>query len=363
MPKEQTDNAAADVLVASAHSKGVEFLFNTPLIQLLAEDGKVTGAIAESSSGFIRVNASKGVIIATGGYEGNYDLIRELQPATYNSIAFNTGYPQNTGDGIRAGIWAGGSKDESAAFMLFDRGAIPPDAVSGLPATQGDMFWMGSQPWLKVNLEGKRFCNEASPYDFPIHAANQFLGSVWVPIWDANWQQNIVQFHTLGCSRIDKSPTQGMTQSFVMPMIEGMNTGLLEKGYIQQADSVEELATKLGIPSETLTDTVERYNELASAGADTDFGKPAHDLIALETPPFYGVRQGAQSLCSLDGLHIDRDCAVLDKSDRPIEGLWAIGNASGCFFAHNYPELVIGVACGRTMTQARHVVLAILGKG
>jgi hypothetical protein len=362
MPKDHEENSAQEALAAAAQSLGAEFRFNTALLQCIVEGDKVTGVVAQTTDGAIRINASKGVLIATGGYEGDYDLLKLLQPMTYESLALDTGYPQNVGEGIKAGIWAGGRKDESTAFMLFDRGGLPPDGLAGVSLSEGDMFWMGSQPWLKVNLKGERFCNESSPYDFPIHAVSLSAGKTWIPIWDSNWQQNIAQFHTLGCSRIDKSPTEGMTQSFVFPMIEGMNGALMEKGYIQQADTLAELAEKLGLPNgDVLEATVARYNELAAAGADTDFGKPTKDLIALNTPPFYGIRQGAQSLCSLDGLRINTDCAVIDKNDEAIVGLWAAGNATGGFFANNYPELLIGVACGRTMTQARHAALNMLG--
>ncbi|MDR0514154.1 MAG: FAD-binding protein, partial [Coriobacteriaceae bacterium] len=362
MPKDHEENDSLEALAELAEEFGAEFRFNTALVQCIVEEGRVTGAVAKSKEGHIRINASKGVLLATGGYEGNHDLIAALQPMTYGSICLDNGYPQNIGEGIQAGIWAGGRKDASTAYMLFDRGCLPPDGLAGLPAPEGDMFWMGSQPWLKVDLEGERFCNEAAPYDFPIHAISLSKGGIWCPIWDANWQQNITEFHTLGCSRIDKSPTEGMTQSFLFPMIEGMNGGLMEKGYIQQADTVEELAEKLGLPPAALAATVDRYNKLAEAGQDSDFGKPAKDLIALKTPPFFGVRQGAQSLCSLDGLLINADCAVIDGQDKAIPGLWAAGNVSGGFFANNYPELLIGVASGRTMTQARHAVLNMLGK-
>lgn len=361
MPHDMAEKDTPDALVAAAEELGAEFRFNTSLVQCIVEDGRIVGAVAETTAGMIRINASKGVLIATGGYEGDFDLIQMLQPYTAESIAFNTGYPQNIGEGIRAGIWAGGRKDESTAFMLFDRGGLPADGISGLPATTGDMFWMGSQPWLKVNLKGERFCNEAAPYDFPIHAVSLDADNTWISLWDSNWQANIAQFHTAGCSRIDKSPTEGMTQNFLFPMIEGMNGGLLEKGYIQQGDTISELAEKLGLPADTLEQTVSHYNELAMAGADTDFGKPAKDLVALTTPPYFGIRQGAQSLCSLDGLRINTDCAVIDENDMPIAGLWAAGNVSGGFFANNYPELIIGCACGRTMTQARHAVLNMLG--
>lgn len=84
-------------------------------------------------------------------------------------------------------------------------------------------------------------------------------------------------------------------------------------------------------------------------------------MLALDTPPFFGVRQGGMSYCTLDGLRINADCAVIDENDDAIEGLWAAGNVSGCFFSGNYPELIFGCACGRSMTQGRHAVLNMLG--
>lgn len=353
--------AVCDYVVSAAEAFGAQYRFDTALVQCILEDGAVTGVVAEGPDGHIKITASKGVLLATGGYEGDDALIERLQPSAASLIAFSTALPQNVGEGIRAGIWAGGRKDESTAIMLFDRGALLPTGESGLPVKEGNLFWMGSQPWLKVNLEGNRFCNETAPYDFPIHAVGLRRGKTWCSIWDSNWQENVSEFHTIGCSRIEKSPTEGMTQNFLFPSIEGMNEGLMEAGFIQQADTIEELANKLDIPADNLKATVDRYNELAAAGRDEDFGKPAKDVIALDNPPYYGVRQGAFLLCTIDGLRINTDCAVIDDNDEAIPGLWAAGNVTGGFFANNYPELVVGCACGRTMTEARHAVLNMLG--
>jgi len=109
--------------------------------------------------------------------------------------------------------------------------------------------------------------------------------------------------------------------------------------------------------------SVEKYNAAAKAGVDKEFGKPAKDLFALENPPYYGVRLGSWTLCTLDGLVINKDCQVLDaETAAPISGLYACGNNSGSFFCNNYPELFPGVACGRAMTQARHSTLHAMGK-
>lgn len=355
------ESMAAQYIVKAAQDLGAEYRFNTSLVQLIQdENGTVTGAVAKNGDDqYIKVNASKGVILATGGYEGDSELFTRLNERESAVTAFNTGLPQNMGDGIKAGIWVGGRKDETATAMLFDRGILHPDEKPEAPF-MGTIFWMGSQPWLKVNSKGKRFCNEEAPYDFPIFSSGLDKGKSWYPIWDANWKDNIVQFHTIGCSRIDKSPTEGITQNFFFESIEGMNGGLLEGGYIQQADTIEELAEKLGLPADALKATVEEYNQMANDGADTLFGKNAKHMIALTTPPYYGARQGGMLLCTLDGLRINESCQVINSDDEPISGLWACGNVTGGFFADNYPELVVGVACGRTWVEAYTAVENIL---
>lgn len=360
-PGPESFSVVPETVERLAKGKGAEFMYQTSLVQCIVEDGKVTGIVATKNGEPIRINASKGVLISTGGYEGDMDLIKQLQPETYALQCNAGGLPGNVGDGIKAGIWAGGIKDASTSFMFFDRGAVMPDAETGADNPQGEMFWMGSQPWLKVNLLGERFCNEDAPYDFPMHSTAEMKGKTWVSLYDSAWQDNVRAFHTQGCSRIDHSPTQGHTQIFEFPTIESMNQNLIEKGYIVQADTYEELAKGLNLPVDTLVATIKRYNELAASGHDDDFGKEASHMIALDNPPYYGVRQGGMSYCTLDGLRINDNCMVVDKDGTPIEGLWAAGNASGCFFSGNYPELIFGVACGRSMTEGRHAVLNMLG--
>ena len=105
------------------------------------------------------------------------------------------------------------------------------------------------------------------------------------------------------------------------------------------------------MPVETFVATVNCYNELREKGADEDSGKEANRMQALTTAPCFGCRQGAMLLCALDGLRINADMEVLDTNGQPISGLYAIGNCSGSFFAHNYPEMIVGVAIGRFLTE------------
>ena len=106
--------------------------------------------------------------------------------------------------------------------------------------------------------------------------------------------------------------------------------------------------------------TVARYNELAQKGVDEDYGKEAYRLRPITQAPFYGYFMGGSLLCTCDGLRINDKCQVYDTNHKTIGGLYAIGNCSGSFFSGNYPEVFVGVAVGRTMTQGRLAVKAIL---
>ncbi|MCD8353145.1 MAG: FAD-binding protein, partial [Clostridiales bacterium] len=120
-----------------------------------------------------------------------------------------------------------------------------------------------------------------------------------------------------------------------------------------KADTLEELAEKLNIPAETFVATVEHYNEMCEAGEDTDYGKEAHRMTPVDTAPFYGVRTCAWHLTTLSGCLINTDMQVIQEDSTPIEGLYATGDCSGGFFGNTYPNLMTGLACGRTMTFAR----------
>ena len=138
----------------------------------------------------------------------------------------------------------------------------------------------------------------------------------------------------------------------------------LEQGIMQKADTLEELAGKLGFEGDAkkaFLDQAERYNALFDAQKDDEYGKEAYRLSELRTPPFYGCWFGGSLLTTLDGLRINKDCQVLDADDAVIEGLYAAGDVSGGFFSGNYPEYIVGSASGRTSTQGRHVARLLAG--
>ena len=351
-------------IVELAEQAGAEFRFETTLVKLIKEEGAVTGAIARNAEGgYLRINASKGVILCCGGYEADPEAYAALNPADESGTTLVYVQEGCDGSGIRAGIWAGGKKDDVPTAMLFDRGGVTPGTPAGAPYL-GYPVWYGSQPFLKLDLDGKRFANEVAPYDVTLHMLSNRKGRLEAMLWDANAWAEIEAFDTISCSRLVLSPTEPPTYEGVgEDVFWGWVQEGVEMGLVFRCDTLEELVERLQLPAEQALASIARYNELAAAGEDTDFGKPARDLFALENPPYYGVILGSWLLCTLDGLIVDEDCRVMDgTTGDPIPGLYACGDNSGAFFSNNYPELYPGVAAGRGMTEARHATLHALGK-
>lgn len=302
-----TETLAMDAVLDYAEGHGLTVRYETTMVKLEKDgSGRVTGIIAKNADdSYLRINASKGVILGCGGYSGNEEMMKALQPQSVEQTCVNYSKPGAKGDGIKACLWAGAIMDTTHTAMIFDRGAVKPD-YAGEPgkASDGMMFWMGSQPFLKVNLKGERFINEYLPYDMVLHAAASQPHHTYCTIWDSKYSEDCEKFATHGCSRLYPH-VNGTAPVFPMETVIGMNEDLEEQGYIVQADTVEELAEKLGLPVDTFTATVEHYNELAANGEDTDFGKESYRLSTLTEAPFYGVRQcGGYLICTMDGIQI-----------------------------------------------------------
>lgn len=338
------------VLENKAKELGVDIRYNNPAAQLDRNGkGRVTGVVAGSSGNYTRFVAKKGIILCTGGYARNEEMINKLCPtARYSGSSIAP--PSNTGDGIKMALWIGAGMDPIHAMMVFDRGLIGKDGKLGAP-WKGGYLRTGSQPFLRVNVRGERFVNEDLPYDYACSAAVMQPEHVWWQVWDENWRDDITRFHTTICSRIVPHPEA--------PPRDGLDhvakefEKFIEQGMIIKANTIDELVQKMGVPAETFKATVARYNELAKKGKDEDFGKLAFRLSTLEKPPFYAAKLSAALLCNLTGLRINTKMQVLDKDMNAIPGLYAAGNDSGSFFAYNYPQMFGGLALGRTATFAR----------
>ncbi len=342
------------VLYEYAVKHGAEFHYNTKMVKLERVNGRVTGCIAQNADGqYVRYACAKGVVIATGGYCRNYKMLEALQPWNLRVLGGNKSMPGALGDGIRACLWVGAKMDETHSMAQFDRSALRPNQEPGIEAmkkTDMGTFWPGSQPWLKVNADGERFFNESGTYEGILHADEYQKGHCHYSIFDATWTQFVQQTRMAGCSRLHAHPN-GARPIFAWEFIESVvMPKLIADGFVQKADTIEELAQKLRLPAKALKATIERYNELAHKGVDEDFGKEAFRLAPLEKAPFYGVKNAGYSLCTLDGIQIDTHMNAVDTEGKLIPGLYVIGQDSGGYFANTYPNLVAGMCAGRAAT-------------
>ncbi len=346
---------------------GNEILFSTPMVKLEQnQEGRVTGVIAQRENGdYIRINGKNGVLLATGGYPCNPKMMEALDPLGTSVTTSNVAWPTDTGDGIKAAKWIGAAMQAEPAPMLFDRGIVAPGIDAGymttaagdkvFPATEGQ-FNLGSQPFLKVNREGKRFTCESGTYDQMPYAAYNNPGHVYASIFDAGMPDDVQRFHTIGCSAGTRKNPQGQLDMFDQQ---------IEKGNAFKADTIEELADMMGFQGEAKDNflaTVERYNELYDKQDDEDFGKPAYRLSEIRKPPFYGFWMGACILTTEQGILINGDAQALDEDRKPIPGLFVTGDCTGGFFVNNYPCVLPGIAMGRTMTFAIKAVKVAFGE-
>lgn len=348
---------------------GGKLRFSTKFVKFEHDGHKVTAAIAQDTTTkkYIRFVGTKGIVLATGGYQNNEDMMNALQPDTRPLYGVQVD-SKVTGDGIKACLWMGASMDDVHSTMLFDRMGLAPTETQANFTTLS-YFWIGSQPWLKVNLKGERFFNESGLYDYAPHAASFQPGRCYCSIFDSDYWNQITHFETTGCSRAypfpNGTPNDGQysykPEQYKTEM-DKIVAGLIDQGLLQKADTPEALAKMLGIPADTFAATVKRYNELAAKGEDEDFYKESYRLLPLNKPPYYGIRNASMGLSTLDGIRINTHSRPIDKDGVAFEGLYVIGDSSGSYFAYSYPNLCTGYAHGRTLTFARRVAREIAGE-
>ena len=352
------ENALHSVINANG-----KILFQTPMKRLVQERGRVAGAIMQRADGsYLRVTASRGVVLSTGGYSRDYNMMMHLNPYAIRGVSSTPNRRGITGDGIRAGLWAGGAFEKFHTAMIFDRSTLPPGTKTSGPPPHPDSrpFRLVSQPFLRVNLLGERFSNESTPYDFAVHHVANQPDNKWVTVFDSNWREHVARFAATGCVRLVPVDGGPVFEPFVNH--ENILQALLTRGNVQQADTFEELARKVLLPPDTFGRTVRRYNELCDRGVDEDFYKESYRMIKLDRPPYFACLSAGSLLCTLDGLRIDTNMRALDINSKPIEGLFCTGNDSGGFFSSTYPSRVVGIAAGRTLTFSKRIADLLAGR-
>lgn len=328
----------AFTLYNNAKELGVSFYFDTPGEQLIKDGERITGIIAKAEDGYKRFNAAKGVILATGDIGGNEEMCKAFAPIALKANGSQyTPVGLNTGDGHRMALWVGAAM-EDAPFPT----TIHPQAFA----------WI-SYFYLFVNQKGKRYMNEDTwPQAKSIGAMNQPGEGPWAfSIFDSKWPEEVKASLPYGGSLFWDGMGRFIGQEWTPDADEATIKGYVEQGKVGwKADTIEELAEKIGVPVETFKETVDRYNEIAKAKKDTDFGKRPELLTTIEEPPFYALKFGGALLTVNGGVNVDTNLQVLDKEYKPIPGLYAVGNTAGGLYGVDYPTIIPGNSHGRALT-------------
>jgi fumarate reductase flavoprotein subunit len=334
MSKEEVPSQATlrHILKTRMSELKVGIYYNTPGAQLIREgESKVTGIIGGEKDNYTKFLAKKGVILCTGDYGNDKEMLKYYIPSSKD--LYNVAYTgiQNTGDGHKMGLWIGAAMDGgSHCPMYFDQGLIGTNWPVSVALTR--------QPWLGVNDLGERFANEDLPYGWICNSLNAQGGHKWV-VWDSQWPELTKKMHMIICKEM-------VPPFHIPPKVEEF----IAKDIIIKRNSMNELIAKMGVPANTFKATLARYNELAKKGKDEDFYKRKDALYPIEQGPFYACKLGVTLLVTMGGLKINDKMEVLDQKGQPIKGLYAAGNASGNFFANDYPITVSGVSHGRAFT-------------
>ena len=288
------------ILTDAAKANGVEIVTDTRANELIVENGKVVGVKATTSEGAnVTLHANSGVVLATGGFSANAPMVVEYNnywPGLSDTMP-STNAPTITGDGIVMAK-AVGADLVGMGFAQLMPSSHPVD---------GSLFsgiWGSAETQVFVNKEGKRYVNEYAERDVLSKAALAQTDGIFYIICD---------------NKIAKNDD-----------VAGMEA----KGNVVVADTLEELAEKLGIPADTFVETIERYNSFVDAQKDDDFGKPLFGE-KIDEAPFVATPRSPSLHHTMGGVKIDTNTHVISTEGNVIDGLYAAGEVTGGLHAGN----------------------------
>ena len=342
-------------LYLSVLKRQIPIEFNTQMVELIADGDAVLGAVVESNGQRQRIRASKGVVLASGGFEKNQELREQYLPAPTNT-AWSAGNPGNEGDALLVGLSLG-AKTRLMKDAWWTTTLCVPDEPSPRLAIMEKSF-PGS---CVVNRDGKRFANESQNYMafqkdlFKTHTDEHPNAPAW-HVFDATFRENFM---------VGPLMTKSMKPDFQIPK------KWFDTGFVAKANSIRELADALGINADGLEETIANMNRYAQTGTDEEFGrgdsaydryyadpaiKPNPCLAPIVKAPFYAMRIEAGDFGTLGGLDTDTSARVKKADGGVFEGLFAVGNCSAAILpTYPGPGATLGPAMTMAYQAARHM--------
>ncbi|MDP2261788.1 MAG: FAD-dependent oxidoreductase [Hydrogenophaga sp.] len=350
-------NALAARLARSAADLAVPVWLSSPAVELLRDGERVTGAVVQRDGKRLTVNARHGVVLASGGFP--HDIAR--RKATYPHVTnghehWSPAPATNTGDGARMAESVGGQFDDS---LQCAAAWTPMSLVPRKDGTQGIFphFIDRAKPGvIAVNLDGRRFTNEANSYHDVVQAiVKASEGKVERACW-------LVADH-----RAIRRYGLGFVKPFPLPMGEHLRSGYLKRG-----STPTDLARQIGVEPAVMEETIRRYNADAKHGRDPEFGRgskaynryqgdalhgPNPCVEPLQTGPFYAIKLVPGDLGSFMGLRTNEHAQVVNGSGAPIAGLYAAGNDAASIMGGEYTGagITLGPALTFGFVAAQHI--------
>lgn len=327
-------------LLNELKNQGVEILTETPAEHIVIKDGKVAGVLAKDKDGNTVEVECKAAIIATGGAGCNPEMIHEETGYTFGENMFNFAIPGITGDGLRMAWEAGADKVpvrvEQASQLMN---------IAELPLSVANVFL---QPNLLVNKFGKRFMNEdeAQNSTFLSNAISKQKGMRGYMIIDSSIAKYYIKH---GLDVISLVHNESDVSDFFEGIQSLQNSDV--KGFVI-ADTIEELAEKLGIDADNLQETVDDYNDYCDS-VDEEFFKDRRYLRPIVKAPFYAATYAPGGYGTVGGIRINENCEVCDKEFAPIPGLYAAGADACNIYDDSYMFLLPGNSMGFAVNTGR----------
>ena len=342
---------------------GGEIHYSTKALYLIRDDnntGRVSAVVAQDADGnYVKYVANKAVVLATGDFSKDRDLMARYCPFAYNlykdsitwdSINYDTELAYDglmPGDGQKMGLWVGAAwqKIDPCAPMINGGASGPAHGVIS-------NFW-----GINLDIHGERYMNEVTNFAYGAMAKIMLPQQTAYAVWDINYAYTQETWEQFGCcvdleNGIMPSTPEELIASWDESAEASKSEGIGSTTAYWKADTLEELVAQMdGIDQEAALESIKRYNEYAKNGLDEEYHVNPEVLYPIETGPFYATKSvGATFLTVCGGLRTNDKMQVCDKDDQPIEGLYNTGIMTGDFYANSYnfvmPGQNLGAVCG-----------------
>jgi fumarate reductase flavoprotein subunit len=321
--------AVIKALATSAKEKGVDIRPATPVKKILREGDRITGVVAETEEGEEIQATAKAVVVASGGYANSKEWIKKYTGFDLDVNVIPVGNVDKMGDGIRMAWEIGAAEEGMGVLEMMRAGPAGPEFE-----IMNMIEMAAAQPNLWVDQHGERFCDESIGFsDTSMGNANaRYKEGYTFSIFDDSIKQHLIENgieRYIGWNNLPGTRLTG---------IDEVINNVIERGTTEvfKADSVEELAGKIGMDPMVLRATLEEYNSFCGKGHDDLFAKDPKYLRPLKGPKYYAVRERTLFLGTLGGIKINHRAEVLDKEDRVIPGLYAAGFDAGGAYGDSY---------------------------